>query len=397
LAEFVLIADIGTTTISGAILDRKRSTLVSTDAVLNRQAKFGEDLISRIDCALKSSSNALDLQKAVIGSVNLLLKRLLAKTSLKTKDIESAFFVSNTAVHHLFLGINTSPLITPPYRAAQKSAVVVYADRIGLKLKKNLPVTFLPNIGGFVGSDALAVIIATEIYRSRRISLAVDIGTNGEVILGNQDKILVASTAAGPAFEGRHISCGMPAIDGAIDRVSLTKRGNKSFKVIGNGPPKGICGSGLIDLAAGLLKVGIIDSSGRMLNERYNLYGRGKQIYMTQNDVRKMQIAKAAIYASIRVLVRKYGISQKDIKKIAITGSLGNTIKPENIAAIELIPGATKENLHFIKQGALEGLRLYLTNRSLGKKLTSILSKIRHIPLLGKSFAEEFTSSMGFK
>lgn len=394
MAKFVLLLDLGTTTISGAIVDKKKKRILASDSVLNEQIRFGDDIISRIDFALKKEQHPARLQKAAVSSVNKLLAGLVAACRIKKGSIEEVFCVCNTAIHHLFLGIDTFSLITPPYKPAQKSEVTIYADRTTLKLRKDCPITFLPNIGGFVGSDALAVIVASGIYKSKSAKLAIDIGTNGEVILGNKERILVASTAAGPAFEGRHISCGMPAVRGAIESVRI-KRKTIELKVIGGGFPKGIAGSGLIDAVSQMQKAGAVDASGRIEGAEFILYKKGKsKISITQQDIRKIQLAKAAIYAAIKLLMRRSNIAGRDIKQALITGAFGNTVNPESIVSIGLIPKIKRKNIRFLRKGALEGLRLYLSEPSLENGLASILSKTRHIPLLGRGFGEEFTSSL---
>jgi len=394
LADNVLLFDIGTTTISGAIVDKAKAVVLSSASVLNGQLRLGDDLISRIDFALKNSKDAMRLQKAVVSSANKLLALLLTDSGLKKADIKGVFCVCNTGMHHLMLGINPAPLVTPPYRPAQKAEITVYAERIGIDLAEGCPITFLPNIGGFVGSDALSVIIAGGIYNSRAVRLAIDIGTNGEVILGNKDRIFAASTAAGPAFEGRHISCGSLPVKGAIEAVKI-KGERVEIKVIGGGPPKGICGSGLIDAVSQMLKTGAVDKSGRISGGEFVIYERGKRkIAITQQDMRKVQLAKAAIYAAIKTLLRKSNIAESDIKEVLITGKFGNVINPDSIAAIGFIPQVPRKAVRFLKNGALEGLRLYLSRPPLKKGLAGILSKTRHIPLLGKGFTEDFTSSL---
>ena len=394
MSKPTLILDIGTTTISGAVLDKRSGRILACDSILNGQTKFGDDLISRIDFALKAKKNADRLHDAAASSINKLLVKLLKRTKKDSCKIEEAFCVCNTGMHHLFLGIDPAPLVTPPYRAAQKSAITVYAGRTGLRLDKNCPITFLPNIGGFVGSDALAVIISSGIYKSKHTKLAIDIGTNGELILGNKDNILVASTAAGPAFEARHISCGMGAQEGAIKSVRIKTKGIE-FKVIGGASPKGICGSGLIDAVSGMLKAGLMDNSGRMKKDEFIIYKKGGvKVSVTQKDIRKLQLAKAAIYAAIKVLLRRSGIEDDDIKEVLITGAFGNTLNADSIVSIGLIPKIEGNIIRFLPRGALEGLRLYLTEPSLEKNITSILSRTTHIPLLGKGFGEEFASSL---
>ncbi|MFH1868890.1 MAG: ASKHA domain-containing protein [Candidatus Omnitrophota bacterium] len=394
MTKYILLIDIGTTTISGAIFDKEKGRVLSSDFILNEQIRYGDDVISRIDHALRKIANAASLQRAVVLSINKLSGKLFSQAKKSHKDIGSAFCVCNTAIHHLFLGIDTAPLITPPYKPSQKSEITIYADRIGLKLEKDCPVTLLPNVEGFVGSDALAVIIASGIYKSRAVKLAIDMGTNGEVVLGSAGRIFAASAAAGPAFEGRHISCGMPAIKGAIKSIEM-KGGSFKIDVIGGGAPKGICGSALIDAASCMLKNGLMNSSGRMNEPEFVFYKKGRtKISVTQQDIRKLQLAKAAIYAAVKILLRKSRISKEEITEVLFTGSFGSVVNTDSIAAIGLVPKIDKRRIRFLEKGALEGLKIYAGSLSLQKKITSILSSIKHIPLLGKGFSEEFTSSM---
>jgi len=299
-------------------------------------------------------------------------------------------------MHHLFLGIDTSSLITPPYRPNQKSEITVYAKMLGLKLPDNVPVTFLPNIEGFVGSDALSVILASNIYRDAHLRLVIDIGTNGEVILGNKKRILVASTAAGPAFEARYVKNGMPAIEGAITGVKIRKKQVK-YDVIGAGTPKGIAGSGLIDACYEIFRTGLMDKSGKLKDKEFIIYKRGRnKISITQNDIRKLQLAKAAIFAATKALLRRYGTDQAHIDQVLLTGSFGSSLNAKSIVGIGLIPKVDIRKIRYLKAGALEGLRLYVTDPLLCKNILTILSKIEHLPLLGRVFDEEYVSSLVF-
>ena len=388
--------DIGTTTISGSILDASANKILSKGLVLNSQSRFGDDLVSRISFALESQQNAALLQKKAAFSINALIKQLLASCFKQKQDIVSVLCVANTAMHHLFLGIDTLPLITPPYRPSQKAEITVYAAMLGLKLAKNVALTFLPNIEGFVGSDALSVILASNIYKDAHLKLAIDIGTNGEVVLGNKDRMLVASTAAGPAFEARYVKSGMPAIEGAIKSVRITKR-KIECGVIGNKTPKGIAGSGLIDACYEMFRTGVIDKSGKMAVREFILYKRGKnKISITQGDVRKLQLAKAAIFASTKVLLRRYGADKEDIDQILLTGSFGSSLNVRSVIGVGLIPKIGIKKVKHLKSGTLEGLRLYATRPTLHKQILGVLSKIEHLPLLGQAFGEEYVSSLVF-
>ena len=388
--------DIGTTTISGSILDASANKILSKGLVLNGQSRFGDDLVSRISFALESQQNAALLQKKAAFSINALIKQLLASCFKQKQDIVSVLCVANTAMHHLFLGIDTLPLITPPYRPSQKAEITVYAAMLGLKLAKNVALTFLPNIEGFVGSDALSVILASDMHKDAHLKLAIDIGTNGEVVLGNKDRMLVASTAAGPAFEARYVKSGMPAIEGAIKSVRITKR-KIECGVIGDKTPRGIAGSGLIDACYEMFRTGIIDKSGKMAVREFVLYKRGKKkISITQGDVRKLQLAKAAIFASTKVLLRRYGVDKEKIDQILLTGSFGSSLNARGVIGVGLIPKINIKKIKHLRSGALEGLRLYATSPSLHKQILAILSKIEHLPLLGQAFGEEYISSLAF-
>jgi uncharacterized 2Fe-2S/4Fe-4S cluster protein (DUF4445 family) len=396
LADLILLLDIGTTTISAEIINLKRLRPLASGVILNSQVEIGEDVISRIDFALQGRQNALTLQKKAAGSVNRLVKALLRKNSIKSENISKVFCACNSAMHHIFLGIDTAPLITPPYKIIQKSAVTVHADMIGLDIRKDLEVTFLPNIGGFVGSDALCAIFASRIYKSKKIMAVMDIGTNGEIAVGNNERISVASTAAGPAFEARYIKNGMPAVKGAISGVRI-KKGLVKLDIIGNTQPQGITGSGIIDACYQLYQDGFIDRSGRMKAEEFILYKRGrKKIAVTQADIRKIQLAKGAILAGIKILLRRHNVNNVDIGQIMLTGSFGANLKAESVIGIGIVPKIDKKRIRYIQSGVLKGLRLWVQDKTMRDNVFLLLSKINHVPLFGKAFGKEFTASMQF-
>ena len=393
----VLLLDIGTTTISGAILEPGTDKILRYTTAINSQTVYGEDIITRIDFAIKSKANACTLQKAAVSSINSLIKRLIKDSNTKRADIKSVFCVSNTAMHHLFLSVDPKPLITPPYRAACTNAMAASAKELGLYLDDDVDVNLLPNIGGFVGSDALSCIIASNMHKEKKTKLILDIGTNGEVILGNRDKILAASTAAGPAFEGAHIDCGMPAVKGAIDRFKISKKG-PVISVIGGGPPKGICGSGLIDAVANLLEAGIIDMSGKMERSEFTVYKSSRRnIVISQRDVRKIQLAKAAIYTAIRILMAKFNIGPAEIEEVFIAGTFGGAIDPKSVLRIGLIPEVEEGRIAVLKAATIQGLRAYLRDSRMKSNMKKLFCKIRHIPLFGRSFSQEFASALYMK
>jgi uncharacterized 2Fe-2S/4Fe-4S cluster protein (DUF4445 family) len=396
LTDLILLLDIGTTTISAEIINAKGFKSLASGVILNSQAEIGEDIISRIDFAIQNKQNALALQKKTAGSVNRLVKRLLRENSIKGENMAKVFCACNSAMHHIFLGIETLPLITPPYKTTQKSEATVYADMIGLDIRKNLEITFLPGIGGFVGSDALCAIFASDIFRSRSLMVVMDIGTNGEIAVGNAERISVASTAAGPAFEARYIKNGMPAVKGAISGVRI-KNGRVKLDVIGNTRPEGITGSGLIDACYQIYLDGFIDRSGRMKAEEFVLYRRGrKKIVVTQSDIRKIQLAKGAVLAVMKTLLRRHKADNSDIKQIILTGAFGESLKAESIIGIGLTPKIDKKRIKYIQNAVLKGLKLWAQNKLMRDNVFSLLSKIDHIPLFGKAFGKEFTGSLQF-
>lgn len=397
IKQLILLLDIGTTTIKGLLLDGGTRKEISSDFILNAQVKFGEDVISRIDFSLKSAENQQAVKSAVLKSINELVEKLIKNKSVKLSHIKKAIVVCNTAMHHLFLGLSAKSLIQPPYKALEKSEMTISAENVGINIFPKADITILPNIGGFVGSDAIAFIIASGIYNASAVKLCIDIGTNGEIALGNSDKILVTSTSAGPTFEGRHISCGMPAVKGAIEKINIQKNGTVKLSVIGGGTPKGICGSGLIDAVAEMIKCGLVDRTGKMTKKSFVLFKNSStKVYISQSDIRKMQLGKAAIYAGIKILMRQLNVEVANISKVFITGSFGNSINVKNFILTGLIPAISPTKVKFIKDAPIEGIKKYALSKKIHSELTSVLSKVKRIPLARRDFQEAYIESMSF-
>jgi uncharacterized 2Fe-2S/4Fe-4S cluster protein (DUF4445 family) len=396
LPDLVLLLDIGTTTVSGEIFNPRTRKALAAGFTLNAQAEFGEDIITRIDFALKDRAHARLLQAAISCSVNKLIKRLTADAEINKIDIQSVLCASNSAIHHMFLGFDLSKLITPPYRPVHKQGFVVVAGKLGLNIAHNRNVKFLPNIGGFVGSDALCVILASRICDSESPRLAIDIGTNGEIILGSKRRIIAASTAAGPAFEAGYIKNGMPAIKGAIDKVKI-KSGKIQYHVIGGARPKGITGSGLIDCCYEMLRTNAIDKSGKMKSKEFIVYEKGlKKVAITQADIRKLQLAKAAIAAGIKVLMSRYKSDFSDLGAIFFTGSFGSSVNASSAMGIGLIPAINARKVQYLQNAVLAGLRLCAASPAAERKIMEATKIIEHMPLFGKHFEKQFTGSISF-
>lgn len=388
--------DIGTTTVQGNLIDLKEKKGLSYFSSLNEQLSCGHDIISRIKFCLDRPEGLSKLHKKAISSINFVIENLLSMAGADSERIFLIAAVGNTASYYFTLSLSPERLIEPPYQPEHKNLVEKRAEALGIKANKDCRFNFLPNVGGFVGSDAVAVILATGLDRSASPLLAVDIGTNGEIILGSKKRILVASTAAGPAFEGWHMSCGMRAVEGAVESIEDID-GRLDLKVIGGREPRGISGSGLIDIIAILLNRGYIDKSGGMKGD-FVIYDNHKdrKLSLSQDDVRGMQLAKAAFSAGIRYLRR---LSKKEITKFFITGNFGNYLNKENARITGLIPQDVElERVKFIENGALKGAEVFINDKeSTISRIDDILRKTEHISLSqDKDFRREFIEAMGF-
>ncbi|MFQ6050097.1 MAG: ASKHA domain-containing protein [Candidatus Hydrothermarchaeota archaeon] len=355
--------DIGTTTLSGYLVDLKNGVLMDKKSITNPQVSFGADVISRISYAIKNGRH--ELTNFLLKGINQLIREL-CKNDVDPSSIYYSTVVGNSVMHHFLLGLDTKNLGFYPYKPLIKKGTEKKAKDIGISINPSGYVYFLPLVNGHVGSDALGMIIALEIHKSNETCLAIDLGTNGEIIIGNKKKILACSSAAGPAFEGTNISSGMRATDGAIERVWK----NFGYKTIGNKPARGICGSGLIDAIAEMLKSGIINRNGKLLKE-FSIGG----IRITQRDIREFQLAKAAIRTGIDILVNML----EPPKKIYISGAFGNYIDRENAIYLGLLP----QSKHIFYAGNAAGLGAIksMLSDSIKKEAEEIAEKIEYIEL----------------
>ena len=350
--DYVLAFDIGTTTVVAYLLDGHTGALLAQDSTMNPQSQYGADVISRIQHAMEGGAEALS--GCIRTALAALTEAVCAKQGICPKDITAAAIVGNTAMHHLLLGIDPKPLVTPPYmpnvfEALEQDGLLPIAGKVRV----------LPNIAGFVGGDTVGCLVSTRFDRKEELSLLIDIGTNGEMVLGDKNRRIACSTAAGPAFEGAKISCGMRGAKGAVDHVWL-EAGEIRYHVIGEGSPIGLCGSGLLDLVAVLLDAGIIDESGRMEEKEYTLCDN---VTLTQKDVREVQLAKAAIRAGIELLSEKMGTQVADIQRVYLAGAFGNYLNPASACRIGMIPPVLLDRIEPIGNAAGEGSKLCALSR----------------------------------
>ncbi len=347
--RYALAFDVGTTTVVAYLVDGHTGTLLAQGSAMNPQSQYGADVISRIQYALQDSPEALS--GCIRATMSALAEQVCQQAGIGLEQVTAGSIVGNTAMHHLLLGIPPKPLVTPPYMPA-----VFQALEVGAACKMRV----LPNIAGFVGGDTVGCMVATRFDRLEDVSLLIDIGTNGEMVLGNRERRIACSTAAGPAFEGAKISCGMRGANGAVDHVKQSE-GTVTYHVIGEGIPRGLCGSGLLDLTAVLLDTGFIRESGRMVEKTYRLC---ENVVLTQKDVREVQLAKAAIRAGIELLAERFGIRVGEIQRVYLAGAFGNYLDPASACRIGMIPPVLVDRIVPIGNAAGEGAKLCALSRA---------------------------------
>lgn len=363
---------------------------------MNPQISYGEDIISRMTAVIHSPDNALAIQQAVVKAINELCAELCAEASVKTEEIVEAVIVGNTAMHHLLLRLPVSQLALSPFVPAVSRALEVRADELGLAIAAGAYVHLLPNIAGFVGADHVAVLLATEASRAKGPIVTLDIGTNTEVSLIYNGSITATSCASGPAFEGGHIKDGMRAATGAIERVRILSD-SVQYQTIGEEPPVGICGSGILDSLSQLYLAMVIDEGGRMTGKHPRLRTdkeqqefvlvseeeRGGQpaIVITQQDVREVQLAKAAIRTGIQVLLETNGCLEKKIKQVIIAGAFGTYIDVSSAINTGMLPSLPLNRFRQVGNAAGTGARLALVSLKHRAEAQALASKVKYIEL----------------
>ena len=331
--------DIGTTTVVGYLLTGSGEELGSAGR-LNPQMAYGADVISRINYCLESSQEPLTT--VIRSTLKEQILHLCEKQGISHTEIRTIAVVGNTCMHHMLMAIDPRPLVTPPYSPGEKRALQVGAMEL-LGICPNATVRVFPNIAGFVGGDTVGCMTALQFDKLTEPSLLIDIGTNGELVMTDGKKMLACSTAAGPAFEGAKISCGMRAADGAIDHVWI-ENGEVRCSVLGDTEPVGICGSALLDAIAVFLDLECIGESGRVLTDDRLLHLKGN-VALTQNDVNELQFAKGAIAAGIEMMAADLGLDLHDIQAVYLAGAFGNYMNPDSACRIGLIPSYLRSRI----------------------------------------------------
>jgi len=422
-----LAVDVGTTTIAAYLTDLESGEVLSTESAMNPQVAFGDDLIARLYHVAHHPGGQAELQRTVIAEINSLAGKAVERAGAATTDILDVVMVGNTAMHHLFLGLDTRALGVAPFAPAVQGPIDTLASAVGLEFNPGCRLHVLPVEAGFVGADNVGVIIAEEPYKQDKVLLILDIGTNGEVVLGNRQRMLSTSCATGPAFEGSHIEFGMRAAPGAIERIRIDPGTlDVRFKVIGlegwqtSYPPeevraRGICGSGIIEAAAEMLKARVILSNGNLdpqLSHERVVYEDGKPrkfviawaeetalgrpITVSLKDIRSLQLAKAALRAGEEILLRKYGVDKPE--GVIMAGAFGTYIDKHHALAIGMLPDCDPEIVTSVGNAAGDGARFALLSLEKRREAAWAAQKVEFVELAtDPDFQKEYVQAMYFR
>ena len=421
---FGLAVDIGSTTIAAHLCSLASGDVVATGGVMNPQIRFGEDLMSRVSYAMMHPEGADEMTAAVRAGINDLIAEVAAEAGIETSDIVELTFAGNPIMHHLFLGISPIELGSAPFALATDQAVKLRAPEAGLCVNNGARVYVLPCIAGHVGADAAAMILAEEPHLRDEISLVVDVGTNAEIVLGNKNRLLACSSPTGPAFEGAQISCGQRAAPGAIERVRIDPESlDVRFRIIGSElwsdeagfeasieacGITGICGSGIIEAVAEMYLAGVITADGvvdgslagrsdRVIADgrtwSFLLHDGTLRIVVTQNDVRQIQLAKAALYAGVKLLLDRAGIDTVD--RIRLAGAFGSHIDPKHAMVLGLVPDCDLGRVASAGNAAGTGARIALLNVAARREIEDVVRRVVKIETaIEPKFQEYFVDAM---
>lgn len=402
--KYGMAFDIGTTSTVGSLHDLTTGEELAVVGGINPQAVHGGDLMSRIAFAQFDDKKLQVLRGTILKAVNGFISEACDNAGVSPDHVYKIVVVGNTCMHHIFLGIDTSHVGLAPYAPVWRAALEMAAAEVPLKAVPNARVCLLPLIAGFVGADTVGAILASRIHESKEPRAVVDIGTNGEVVMGGMDRLVACSAPAGPALEGGEITHGMRGANGAIEGVAISE--DVSLQVIGDAPPIGICGSGLIDAVAHMLDAGVLEEDGRLARNGFNDLsetlqarfsedgkvrtfqladenetGQGSPITLTQLDVRALQLAKGAIYAGIVMLQKVMDVSDDDLAEVLLCGGFGNYVNLESAKRIRLLPDLPGEKISYIGNAALVGAELALLFEDERRSADAIVARIEHVAL----------------
>ena len=415
-AVYGLAIDIGTSTVSMALLDLKTLAMLSVETERNPQGAYGGDFMSRIAFAMEKEENLLELHGKIIRCVNRMIERLAMSYGLARNDIALMTVAGNAVMHHLLFGLDVKALGGFPFRPVINELLVVPAAELALRLAPATPVVGLPLISGYIGADTVAVVTALDLLGRTDTVLAVDVGTNAEVALAHRGRLYVCSAPAGPAFEGAQMACGTQARPGAITKFAIDEaRQQIRIDTVEEKPPFGIAGTGIVDTVAELVRAGVLDDSGRMLEtEQWPAWLRGRAhlademrafivardpedrpLYLHQGDVRELQLAKAATRTAIQYVMDTAKISAADLDHVYVAGAFGSYLDPVSILRIALLPEVPLERVEFIGNAALAGAVLAtLSRKHLDNAVRVARDAIRVDMATDESFQDVFVDKL---
>jgi len=390
---FGLAVDIGTTTIVLNLYNLKRGRLMETISAQNGQMRFGTDVVSRLTYAFQEKDGLERLHREIVITLNGLISAVCARAGIKGNDIYETVIAANTAMNHLFLKRPVDTLAGSPFTPHFREYPDVKAEETGLCINGRSPVVTVPNIESFVGGDITAGLIATDVLNREGTVLFIDLGTNGEIVLKKGKSLTVTSTAAGPAFEGANITHGMMAGSGAIASVQSLKP--VQFETIDDEVPRGICGTGLIDLMALCLDTGIVDNQGNLQGSDCVNLGHG--ITLVTKDIRQMQMALAAVKSGIKLMLAEAHLRLEDLDTVMIAGAFGNFLHTEHAQRIGLLPPVQKDRIQFVGNAALAGAGHLLISTEQRKCVKAVLEASTHYHLAGNpDFQDCFIDALSF-
>jgi uncharacterized 2Fe-2S/4Fe-4S cluster protein (DUF4445 family) len=407
-----LAVDIGTTKLAAYLVDLEQGHTVAKLGAMNPQIAYGEDVISRVAYCNHHADGRTTLQRKLIETLNALMGEMCRETNVTRDQIVEAVIVGNTAMHHLLAGLPVHQLGTSPYVAAVSDALEVRASDIGLEIAPGASIYLPPNIAGFVGADHVSMLLATDIWQTDKTVVALDIGTNTEITVAHEGQLVCCSCASGPAFEGAHIGAGMRAAPGAIERVQITD-GALHVHTIGQQPPVGICGSGILDAIAEMLKAGLLNSRG-ILNKDHALVrvrdnkaefvlspaifsGHGRDITLSRSDVNEIQLAKSAIRVGIDVLLAECGVPANEIDEFIVAGAFGTYLDLDSAIRIGMFPDLPRERFQQVGNAAGTGARQMLVSAQRRRLAQDLAQRDRYIELTTyPDFTQRYVAALYF-
>ena len=409
--NYGVAVDVGTTTVVAHLLDLTKSETVDIEAAYNSQIKYGDDYIQRIIYAEQNDAMEV-MQEGITEDINQLISTLIKRNNLGIHDINAVVCAGNTVMTHFLLGLDPTNIRKEPYLSSANFVPPMRASEVGIKINSHGLLYTLPCVGAYVGGDISSGVLAVRQDEAEVLSLLIDIGTNGEIVLGSKDWMMCCSASAGPSFEGSGISCGMRAAKGAIEKVSITSKYDVTCKTIGDAPASGICGSGLLDCLANLVRSGVIDRTGNFQKgintERLRKTDNGyefvlvskdmtstkRDVVITQADIQNIIRSKAAIYSGISTLVESMGMGMNDIEQLFLAGGFGNYLDIRSAITIGMLPDVPVTKVQFVGNSSIIGAKMCLFSKDAYEIAGKIASKMTYFDLMSNNkYMEEYVSA----